>query len=33
MLINETPSPILEGVSDSLEIRDLDFLLKYILLY
>ena len=31
ILINETPSPILEGVSDSRQIRDLGSLLKYIL--
>ncbi|GAE02680.1 hypothetical protein CBO05C_2370 [Clostridium botulinum B str. Osaka05] len=33
ILINETPSPILEGVSDSRQIRDLGSLLKYISCY
>ena len=31
--IYETPSPILEGVSDSRQIKDLGYLLKYILFY
>ncbi|GAE02681.1 hypothetical protein CBO05C_2371 [Clostridium botulinum B str. Osaka05] len=31
MLINETPSPLLEGVSHSPQITDLGSLLKYIL--